>query len=69
MSNRSESRCTQWWPGQAPSYKIGQRLWEQLRNDYVGDGGSEKVRQFHTRALSLGSLPMSTLRHALLGQE
>ncbi len=60
------------WPGQAPSYKIGQRLWEQLRDDFLAtDSDSrdrdEVLRDFHTRALNLGSLPMTTLRQALLG--
>ncbi len=60
------------WPGQAPSYKVGQRLWEKLRSDYLSlHGGSltpqEGRQKFHTEALSLGSLPMDTLRTALLG--
>ena len=57
------------WPGQAPSYKIGQRLWGQLRRDYVRKHGDSEavVRKFHDQALSLGSLPMSTLREALIG--
>ena len=60
------------WPGQAPSYKIGQRLWFGMRDDYViahqGAGSrDDAVREFHTRALALGSLPMGTLRRALLG--
>lgn len=64
------------WPGQAPSYKIGERLWLGLREDFLsahmGDGGShrtreETVRQFHTKALSVGCLPMDTLRRAVLG--
>ena len=24
------------WPGQAPSYAIGQRIWQQLRDEMVG---------------------------------
>ena len=24
------------WPGQAPSYKVGQRIWEQIRDDAQG---------------------------------
>ncbi len=60
------------WPGQAPSYKVGQRLWEQLRVDYLSQHGTGLTaeagrRQFHTAALGLGSLPMDTLRDALLG--
>lgn len=50
------------WPGQAPSYKLGQREWESLRADLVGDGDP---REFHRRALELGSLPLSVLRGAL----
>ena len=26
------------WPGQAPSYAIGQRIWQQLRDEMVGGG-------------------------------
>lgn len=60
------------WPGQAPSYKIGQRLWNALREDYLAAraGTAERdqlVRDFHTRALAQGSLPMDTLRMAVLG--
>lgn len=59
------------WPGQAPSYKIGERLWRSLRDDYVALHADrpeeEAVRNFHTRALALGSLPMDTLREAVLG--
>ena len=60
------------WPGQAPSYKIGQRLWLGMRDEFVAahqGAGSHAgaVRDFHTRALALGSLPMGTLRRALLG--
>ncbi|MDN5822333.1 MAG: DUF885 domain-containing protein, partial [Brachybacterium sp.] len=35
------------WPGQAPSYKIGQRVWEQLRHSAESSGTS--VRDFHRR--------------------
>lgn len=61
------------WPGQAPSYKIGQRLWNGLRDDYLeanagGEDPQQQVRDFHTLALAQGSLPMDTLRRAVLGQ-
>jgi uncharacterized protein (DUF885 family) len=55
------------WPGQAPSYKIGQRLWEQIRDEVrAGEGGSFDLRDFHTRALNLGSVGLDTLRRALV---
>ncbi|HWJ86135.1 MAG TPA: DUF885 domain-containing protein, partial [Cellulomonas sp.] len=47
------------WPGQAPSYKIGQRLWEQTRDRAALAGTG--LRDFHARALSLGSLPLDVL--------
>ncbi|GAB3698053.1 DUF885 domain-containing protein [Corynebacterium nasicanis] len=52
------------WPGQAPSYALGQRLWQQTRDDAVAQGMT--VSEFHSRALSLGSIPMSILREQLL---
>ncbi|MCT1997920.1 DUF885 domain-containing protein [Brachybacterium muris] len=67
------------WPGQAPSYKVGQREWERLRERalapaaQVASGaegpGSERaaavLRDFHRRALELGSVPLSVLDGAL----
>ena len=56
------------WPGQAPSYKIGQRLWEQIRAAAAAKAGdSFSLKDFHTRALNLGSLPLDVLRQALVG--
>ncbi|WP_026256146.1 DUF885 domain-containing protein [Mycobacterium sp. 155] len=51
------------WPGQAPSYAIGQRIWQQLRDDALQAGAS--LKQFHSRALDLGGLPLDVLRSAL----
>ncbi|AXK45562.1 DUF885 domain-containing protein [Brachybacterium saurashtrense] len=51
------------WPGQAPSYKIGQRLWEELRAE--AERAGTPVRDFHRRALELGGLPLSVLEEAL----
>ncbi|SLM92788.1 protein of unknown function DUF885 [Brachybacterium faecium] len=51
------------WPGQAPSYKIGQRVWEQLRA--AAESSGTPVRDFHRRALELGGLPLSVLEEAL----
>ncbi|KQT02469.1 DUF885 domain-containing protein [Cellulomonas sp. Leaf395] len=59
------------WPGQAPSYKIGQRLWEQTRNAAAAEaeakGEEFDLRAFHARALSMGSLPLDVLRTAFAG--
>ena len=55
------------WPGQAPSYKIGQRLLEQIRAEAAEQAGDAfSLKDFHTRALDLGSLPLSVLREAVL---
>ena len=32
------------WPGQAPSYKIGERLWMQLRDQVAGARGRRRSR-------------------------
>ncbi|WP_404289729.1 DUF885 domain-containing protein [Glutamicibacter arilaitensis] len=56
------------WPGQAPSYKIGQRLWEQARDEVAErEGEAFELKDFHTRALKLGSVGLDTLNRALLG--
>lgn len=55
------------WPGQAPSYKVGQRIWEQLRAELRrGEGDAFDIRRFHSRALALGGVGLDTLRGALL---
>ena len=59
------------WAGQAPSYKIGQRIWEELREEAraraEGSGSSFDVRDFHRRALALGGVRLDTLQQALRG--
>ncbi|MGY4645528.1 DUF885 domain-containing protein [Cellulomonas sp. URHB0016] len=56
------------WPGQAPSYKIGQRLWEQTRDEAAAAaskrGEELDLRAFHARALGMGSLPLDVLKAA-----
>ncbi|MFT3835039.1 MAG: DUF885 domain-containing protein [Micropruina sp.] len=55
------------WPGQAPSYKIGQRLWEQLRAEASAQAGEAfSLKDFHAEALNLGALPLGVLRDAVL---
>ena len=51
------------WPGQAPSYAVGQRIWQQLRDDVTGRGVS--LKEFHRRALDLGGLPLDVLRDSV----
>jgi uncharacterized protein (DUF885 family) len=55
------------WPGQASSYKIGQRAWLDIREaarKRAGDAFS--LKDFHAKALDLGSLGLDTLRDAML---
>ena len=55
------------WPGQAPSYKVGQRIWEQVRDDYAEARGTDfSIKEFHKRALDMGGVGLDTLRTALL---
>jgi uncharacterized protein (DUF885 family) len=54
------------WPGQAPSYKVGQRIWEQIRDDVAErEGDGFDIKRFHMRALRLGGVGLDTLRMAL----
>jgi uncharacterized protein (DUF885 family) len=56
------------WPGQAPSYKVGQRIWEQLRDEYARrEGAAFDIKAFHKKALDIGGVGLDTLRAALLG--
>ena len=55
------------WPGQAPAYKIGQRIWEQLRDEYARrEGAAFDIRTFHKKALDIGGVGLDTLKMALL---
>lgn len=57
------------WGGQAPSYKIGQRLWEAARDEAAdaarARGEEHDLKAFHARALALGSVGLDVLREAL----
>ena len=54
------------WGGQAPSYKVGERLWLQARDDArARHGASFDVRAFHRAALDLGSIGLAPLTEAL----
>ena len=57
------------WPGQAPSYMIGQRLWLQLRDEVrAREGDAFDLKAFHRRALDIGSVGLDVLRQAVLGE-
>ncbi|MDX6292979.1 MAG: hypothetical protein QOH50_2054 [Kribbellaceae bacterium] len=54
------------WPGQAPSYKVGERIWLQAREEAKRRKGSDfDLRAFHRDALNLGSIGLDPLRSAL----
>ncbi len=54
------------WPGQAPSYKLGERLWLAARDDARARAGDAfDLKAFHTAALVMGSMGLDTLREQL----
>jgi uncharacterized protein (DUF885 family) len=54
------------WPGQAPAYQLGQRIWLQAREEAAERAGSAfSLKDFHSSALSLGSMGLDPLREAL----
>ncbi len=53
-------------PGQAPSYKIGERFWMEARADAEARMGADfDLRDFHRDALDLGSLGLEPMAEAL----
>ncbi len=56
------------WPGQALSYKIGQREIERARAEVAEQMGDRfDLRAFHDEVLGHGSLPLPTLRREIAG--
>jgi len=54
------------WPGQAPSYKLGERIWLQARDEAKAKAGDTfSLKDFHSKALSLGAMGLDPLREAL----
>ena len=54
------------WPGQALTYKVGQREIERLRRELAArDGAAFDIRAFHDEVLGHGSLPLATLAREL----
>src|SRR3984957_6143012 len=63
---RSELRRCLGLPGQAPSYKLGERIWLQARDDARARAGAAfSLKDFHAKALSLGAMGLDPLREAL----
>jgi uncharacterized protein (DUF885 family) len=63
---RSELRRCLGLPGQAPSYKLGERTWLQARADAMARAaGALSLKDFHAQALSLGAMGLDPLREAL----
>ncbi|MCX2965075.1 DUF885 domain-containing protein [Gordonia aquimaris] len=53
------------WPGQAPSYALGQRVWEETRTAALATHRDWTLRDFHTRALALGGVSLDVLADEL----
>ena len=54
------------WPGQALTYKVGQREIERLRAEIARrDGSRFDLRAFHDAVIGHGSLPLATLAREL----
>jgi uncharacterized protein (DUF885 family) len=54
------------WPGQAPAYKVGERIWLGAREDAKARAGAAfDLKAFHRAALDLGSLGLDPLQEAL----
>ena len=63
---RSELRRCLGMPGQAPSYKLGERIWLQARQDVMARAaGALSLKDFHAKALSLGAMGLDPLREAI----
>lgn len=51
------------WPAQAICYKVGERVWLQVRDAVrLREGGQFSLRAFHDRALRLGPMGLDLLR-------
>ena len=54
------------WPGQAISYKVGERVWLEGRDAARSrHGDAFDLKEFHRAALDLGSMGLDQLRTEL----
>jgi uncharacterized protein (DUF885 family) len=54
------------WPGQAISYKVGERVWLEARADARRrHGDAFDLKKFHSYALDLGGMGLGPLRDEL----
>ena len=54
------------WPGQAISYKVGERVWLEARADAQRRHGADfDLKKFHSYALDLGGMGLGPLRDEL----
>jgi uncharacterized protein (DUF885 family) len=61
--NRSEIDRYLGWPAQAISYKLGERVWLDLREDAKRKHGSNfDLRAWHAHGLQLGNLGLDLLK-------
>ena len=61
--NQSEINRYLGWPGQAISYKLGERVWLGLRDDArAKHGTSFDLKKWHAHALGLGNLGLDLLK-------
>ena len=59
--SRSETDRYLGWPGQAISYKVGERVWMKSREDAkVRLGATFNMKRFHTFALKIGPMGLDT---------
>lgn len=64
---RSEINRYLGWPGQAISYKVGEKVWLESRTEVRQRmGGRFNLKAFHTAALDLGPMGLQQLRAELL---
>lgn len=67
ISSRSEVDRYLGWPGQAISYKVGERFWMESREDAKKRLGSRfDLKKFHSYALNLGPMGLDPFKREML---